>query len=196
MTGRLKYELDRLSEFEKPVSKGFSPLWRRSFLAQFEIVHADLFGVSMDKYTGPFRFTKKFAGPRTPMDGIIEARLFELYQRQALLVLRKGGFLPFMNFLYGTQEKFKRYAEETPFAVLGRDSWIPEIVFPNSDKISERLMNFFKNSKSMSYKDIKYFLIFDVSFTKYFPPEIQQKAASFKESLGVKVAKVVSLARE
>lgn len=196
MTGRLKYELDRLSEFEKPVSKGFSPLWRRSFLAQFEIVHADLFGVSMDKYTGPFRFTKKFAGPRTPMDSIIEAKLFELYSKQALLLLRKGGFLPFMNFLYGTQEKFKRYAEEVPFAVLGRDSWISEVSFSNSNEISERLMCFFKDSKSMSLKEVGNFLIFDESFIKYFSPEVQQKAASFKDRRGVKVAKVVTFGKE
>ena len=183
MTERLKYELDRLTEFEKPTTKGFDPLWRRSFLAQFSIAHTALFGVSMETNTGKISFSEKFAGSRTPMDSLIESRLFELYQKQALLLLRKGGFLPFMIFLYRNKDKFKQYAEEIPFAVLGRDSWIPEIVFPISDEISERLMNFFKNCKKISSKGVEVFLIFDKTFMTYFPEPVQKEAAVFKGAI-------------
>ncbi|HVY36026.1 MAG TPA: hypothetical protein VG982_02000 [Candidatus Paceibacterota bacterium] len=132
------YELDQLDRFEE--SHDVRPCFnRKSFMRHWKEMHSMLF---KDSYysKGEHTFDEKYGSdPFGWMTVMIKSKLFELYKKRALQLLRTRGYYEFSNFLSSNYDKSKLYPHNAAFSIIASGECHLKIMEENSQEIGERV---------------------------------------------------------
>lgn len=144
------YELDKLEYFED--SRENSPVFRRhSFMSQWKNIHSFIFETSYgdrawNEKAAPYKICEEYGDdPFGWMSVVMAGKLFELYKKHALYLLRTKGYVEFSNFLSKYYGKSQRYPHNIPFSAIHRDEFHVKIVYESSLEVAERLRSELKN---------------------------------------------------
>ena len=132
---RTVYELDKLEQF--PEEKGNNFFWRHSFTSQWKRLHREIFKTvnGSDHYELKDEFGTNPFGQLFPF---IVNKIFVLYKKEALVILRTKGYWEFSEFLAEIAKESARYPAQVPFCVIGDDINI-RIVSDHPQEVTEKI---------------------------------------------------------
>lgn len=143
---RCIYELDQLDRFEE--SDDNRPfLHRKVFMRHWSIIYNMLFEIDRNynpkfKDDYAYKFDSRFGDdPFGWMTVMIESKMFELYKKHSLLLLRTKGYREFSGFLAKNYNKSKKYPHNAPFSIIASGSFHERIMWDHSVEIGERLQH-------------------------------------------------------
>jgi hypothetical protein len=141
---RCVYELDQLDRFDEPNDN--RPCFnRKAFMRHWREIHSVLFdnGHYADEFSSkssPYKFNPKFGDdPFGWMTVMIESKMFELYKKHALLLLRTKGFQKFSEFLASSHDKSQRYPHNAAFSIIASGKFHEKIASDHAVEIGERI---------------------------------------------------------
>ena len=141
---RCVYELDQLDRFNEPIDNRLC-FNRKAFMRHWNETHSMLFDRVKNSYghtdwDSPYKFKAKFGdNPFGWMTVMIESKMFELYKKESLLILRTKGYHDFSNFLVHNYRESKKYPHNAPFSIIASGGFHEKIMQEYSREIGERL---------------------------------------------------------
>ncbi len=135
---RCIYELDQLDRFEVPNDN--RPCFnRKAFMRHWEEIHNMLF--VKGKYANSlYEFRPQYGeDPFGWMTVMIESKMFELYKKHALQLLRTKGYREFSKFLDSYYTKSQLYPHNAAFSIIASGKFHEKIMWDNSQEIGERV---------------------------------------------------------
>jgi hypothetical protein len=141
---RCVYELDHLDRFNE--SNDIHPCFKRkAFMNHWNETHSMLFDRVKDSYghtdwNSPYKFKTEFGDkPFGWMTVMIQSKIFELYKKESLLILRTKGYHDFSNFLVNNYDESTKYPHNAPFSIIASGEFHVKIMMDYSVEIGERL---------------------------------------------------------
>ncbi len=143
---RCVYELGQLDCFEGPHDNR-SCFHRKAFMRHWEEIRATLFDKVLNSHgysdeNSPYEFKPEFnANPFGWMTVMIESKLFELYKKHALQLLRTKGYYKFSEFLLSNYKESEKYPHNAAFSIIASGKFHEKIMWANSQEIGERVQH-------------------------------------------------------
>ncbi len=138
-SARFQCELDKLEYFEDPKNESFI-FGRHSFLRQWIEMHGFLFETSY--YSKDYQHELRADVGKDPfgwMGVAIAGKLYELYKKHALYILRTKGYVEFSKFLSEYHDKSQQYPHGIPFSEIYKEKFHLKILDESSMEVAERL---------------------------------------------------------
>ena len=141
---RCVYELDQLDRFEEATDN--KPCFnRKSFMRHWNGMRPMLFETKDFRYDddySPYTFKKEYRDNAFGwMSVMIESKLFELYKKHALQLLRTKGYYAFSEFLESNRRQSKRYPHNAPFSIIASGDFHEKFMKEYSEEIGERIQH-------------------------------------------------------